>query len=462
MTEKDKVLHLLRRGGFGPSVKEELKSNLNEQLHLLMNSNSTYDELFLQDEERVTRSELMKMTPEERKEIIQDLAANVKKLNLEWLKIMGKSKGQLREKMALFWHGHFAVRVRGFAQVESYINTIRKYALADFRTLLMAVSKEPAMLRFLNNVQNKKNSPNENFAREIMELFTLGRGNYTENDIKEAAKAFTGWGINDQDQFELKKNQHDYGEKIIFGKKGNWEGEDVINMILENRQTSRFITKKIYAFFVNRQVPEERLESLANKFYDSGYNIESLMQSIFSSDWFYESENVANQIKSPVELIVGLNRCFGISYDNPQPLLALQRILGQTLFFPPNVSGWAGGRNWIDNSSLLTRMNLPNMLAQAGGLDIDSKAMDDETPNESLKAKQKQNFQCHFNWPEFIKGFENQEEKFLWEALCSYLLGSGLRPAMPEKFANNTIYTGEEKIKQMSLYICRLPDYQLV
>jgi hypothetical protein len=132
------------------------------------------------------------------------------------------------------------------------------------------------------------------------------------------------------------------------------------------------------------------------------------------------------------------------------------------LFFPPNVSGWAGGRNWIDNSSLLTRMNLPNLLAQAGGLDIESKAMDDETPNESLKAKQKQNFQCHFNWPEFIKGFENQDEKFLWEALCSYLLGSGLRPAMPEKFANNTIYTREEKIKQMSLYICRLPDYQLI
>jgi uncharacterized protein (DUF1800 family) len=462
MTEKDKILHLLKRGGFGPSVKQELKLSLKDQINDLMNSNSTYEELFLQDEERVTRAELMNMSPDERKEIIQDLAANVKKLNLEWLKVMGKSEGQLREKMSLFWHGHFAVRVRGFAQVESYINTIRKYALSDFGTLLMAVSKEPAMLRFLNNVQNRKNSPNENFAREVMELFTLGRGNYTENDIKEAARAFTGWGINDQDQFELKTNQHDFGQKTIFGKTGNWEGEDVIRLILEKRQTARFITKKIYTFFVNRQPPESRIELLADQFYNSGYKIEELMRSIFSSSWFYDEENISNQIKSPVELIVGLNRSFGISYDNAQPLLVLQRILGQTLFFPPNVSGWAGGRNWIDNSTLLTRMNLPEMLAQAGGLDMEAKAMDDESPNESLKEKQKLNFQCRFNWAAFANRFEKTGDAELWPALCSYLLGNNSSIAKPEKFAESTIFNREDKIKQMSLYISRLPDYQLV
>ncbi|MCB0820100.1 MAG: DUF1800 domain-containing protein, partial [Bacteroidetes bacterium] len=414
-----------------------------------------------QDEERITTKKLFQMTPEERKEILQDLAANVKKLNLEWLKMMGKSEGQLREKMSLFWHGHFAVRVRGFAQVESYVNTIRKYALTDFGTLLMAVSKEPAMLRFLNNVQNRKNSPNENFAREVMELFTLGRGNYTEHDIKEAARAFTGWGISDEDTFELKKNQHDFGEKTIFGKTGNWEGEDVIKMILENRQTSRFITEKIYAFFVNRKLNKSRIEELSTFFYNSGYNIPELMRKIFSSDWFYDKENIASEIKSPVELIVGLNRTFGISYDNTKPLLALQRVLGQTLFFPPNVSGWAGGRNWIDNSTLVTRMNLPGILARSGGFDLQAKAMDDEAPNESPEEKSTNNFHCSFNWELFIKNFEGIPEDQLWESLCGYLLGALHIPPIPENLGVTTVMTREDRIIKMSLHLSQLPEFQL-
>lgn len=461
MTEQHKILHLLRRGGFGPSVKQVPEKSLQAQIDKLMSSNKTYEELFLQDEERVTTKKLFQMTPEERKEILQDLAANVKKLNLEWLKMMGKSEGQLREKMSLFWHGHFAVRVRGFAQVESYVNTIRKYALSDFGTLLMAISKEPAMLRFLNNVQNRKNSPNENFAREVMELFTLGRGNYTEYDIKEAARAFTGWGISDEDTFELKKNQHDFGEKTIFSKTGNWEGEDVIRMILENRQTSKFITEKIYAFFVNRKLHKSRIEELSTSFYNSGYNIPELMRKIFSSDWFYDEENIASEIKSPVELIVGINRTFGVSYDNTKPLLALQRVLGQTLFFPPNVSGWAGGRNWIDNSTLVTRMNLPGMLARSGGLELQAKAMDDEAPNESLKERSANNFHCSFNWELFNKNFEGIPEDQLWESLCGYLLGTLYIPPVPENLGATTVMTREDRIMRMSLHISQLPEYQL-
>ncbi|MEX1187968.1 MAG: DUF1800 domain-containing protein [Bacteroidia bacterium] len=463
MTEKQKILHLIRRSGFGPSVKSTIKSNLNDQLELVFNSNNFYEEIFLQDEERVNSRELLRMTPEERKEIIQDLAANVKKLNLEWLKIMGKSEGQLREKMSLFWHGHFAVRVRGFAQVESYINTIRKYSLSNFGDLLMAVSKEPAMLRFLNNVQNRKNSPNENFAREVMELFTLGRGNYTENDIKEAAKAFTGWGIDDQDKFILKTNQHDYGEKTIFGKTGKWEGEDVIKMILEKKETARFITKKIYAFFVNREIDNQRVNELADYFYANKYDIPLLLKKIFSSEWFYAEEQMAAQIKSPVELIVGLNRAFGISYDNAQPLLALQRVLGQTLFFPPNVAGWAGGRNWIDNSTLITRMSLPGILADAGGIDISVKNnMDDENPNEVYEKKNnKQNFNCSFNWNLFSKQFNSKDNISLWQELATHLLASQKLPTMPEQFSETMISKREDLIKRMSLYLTQLPEFQL-
>jgi uncharacterized protein (DUF1800 family) len=462
MTEKDKIEHLMRRAAFGTSIRNPAAASLEKQLEIVFNSNNEYQLLYLPDEEVITTRALMKMSKEERKEIIQDFAANIKKLNLEWIKLMGKTNGQLREKMSLFWHGHFAVRVRGFGQVESYINTIRKYALSNFGDLLMAVSKEPAMLRFLNNIQNKKGSPNENFAREVMELFTLGRGNYTENDIKEAARAFTGWGIDDEDNFQLKAHQHDPGEKTFFGKTGNWEGEDIIRMILERKETAVFICRKIYKYFVNPFADEARIQSLADSFYASKYDIKILMQEIFSSDWFYEEKNVGVQIKSPVELIVGLNRTFGISYDNADPLLALQRVLGQTLFFPPNVAGWAGGRNWIDNSTLITRLGLPEMLAKAGGMDFDVKNnMDDENPNESLRNKRKAKFNCHFNWTEFSAEYESKKDLELWSALSKRLLASSQIPAMPEYLRSTIIRAEGEQIQQMALYITRLPEYQL-
>jgi uncharacterized protein (DUF1800 family) len=319
------------------------------------------------------------------------------------------------------------------------------------------------MLRFLNNVQNKKNSPNENFAREVMELFTLGRGNYTEHDIQEAARAFTGWGINDEDKFELKTQMHDYGEKTIFGKTGKWEGEDVIRMILEKRETAYFITQKIYVHFVNRKVDEQKVQDLSEFFFTSGYDIPKLMRRIFESAWFYEEENVASQIKSPVELIVGLNRSFGISYDNPQPLLALQRVLGQTLFFPPNVSGWAGGRNWIDNSTLVSRMSLAGILADAGGMDISVKNdMDDESPNEVFKPSKKENFNCSFKWDLFSKQFKEEDHLKLWQELSTHLLATSKIPTMPETFSNTVISQREDLIKRMSIYLTQLPEYQLV
>jgi uncharacterized protein (DUF1800 family) len=461
MTEAQKTAHLLRRFGFGFSIKDAESLSFEEARKRLFTSNEQLEELYLQEEERVTMSALRTMSKEERKEILDDLAANVKKLNLQWVQIMGKADGQLREKMSLFWHGHFAVRMRGFAQVESYINTLRKYSLGNFGDLLMAISKEPAMLRFLNNVQNKKNSPNENFAREVMELFTLGRGNYTEQDIKEAARAFTGWGVNDSDEFELKINQHDNGNKTIFGKTGNWSGEDVIRMLLEKEETALFITRKIYRYFVNTEVDEQRVTELAKAFRDSNYHIPELLKMIAASDWFYAEKNIGTHIKSPVELIVELNRTFGISYENPQPLLAVQRVLGQTLFFPPNVSGWAGGRNWIDNSTLITRMNLPRKLAEAGGLEMSMKSMDDEAPNEFQKAQGKNTFNCRFNWEAFENKFKQQKEDELWTALCAHLLSTLHPPKLPNHWNQDGALTRSENIRQMALYIARLPEYQL-
>lgn len=463
MTEAQKIAHLQRRSGFGPGLRSASYTSLDEAIHQILNGPVKYNALFLPGEEKVSTGELLRMDKEERKEILQDLAANIKRLNLEWIKEMGRAENQLREKMALFWHGHFSVRVRGYAQVESYINTIRKYALANFGDLLMAVSKEPAMLRFLNNQQNRKNSPNENFARELMELFTLGRGNYTENDIKEAARAFTGWGFNDEDEFELKAHQHDFGSKTIFGKTGNWEGEDVIRMILENPQTARFICGKIYRFFVSDQAHTGRIQEMAEVFFKSNYDIPSLLKFLFNAEWFYADEIAGALIKSPVELIVGLNRSLGIAYSNPHPLLAVQRVLGQTLFFPPNVAGWAGGRNWIDNSTLITRLNLPKRLADASELDVAAKYnMDDENPNESEKPKNKVALSCSISWDKLAERFPENELRFLWENIQSYLIAGSNLMALPKSLETRcSTLSHPEKVREVVLYLTRTPEYQL-
>jgi len=172
------------------------------------------------------------------------------------------------------------------------LNVIRKNALGNFKELLFEVSKSPAMLQFLNNQQNKKDHPNENFAREVMELFTMGRGNYTENDIKELARAFTGWGYDKEGNFTERPKQHDTGAKTFLGKTGNFTGDDVLNIILEQKATAKFITAKIYKFFVNENPDQNNINKLSEELYTSNYDLKKLMQNIFSSSWFYDQKKM--------------------------------------------------------------------------------------------------------------------------------------------------------------------------
>jgi uncharacterized protein (DUF1800 family) len=177
-------------------------------------------------------------------------------LNAAWFSQLTDPSAVLREKMTFFWHDHFACRTRNAFLAQQQINTLRTHAFGKFGDLLMAISKDPGMLQFLNNQQNKKDSPNENFAREVMELFTLGRGNYTEEDIKNAARAFTGWAFNpNTGEFLFRQRQHDFESKTFRGKTGNFSGEDIVTMILEDKQTAVFITKKICQFFVGAEIP---------------------------------------------------------------------------------------------------------------------------------------------------------------------------------------------------------------
>ena len=308
---------------------------------------------------RLRRADL---TPEQRKMQNQGSRNAFINMSTAWMDRMANSPAQLREKMTLFWHGHFACRVSNPAAALSLHNATRQHALGKFPDLLLAVSQETAMLQFLNNQQNRKEHPNENFAREVMELFTLGRGNYTETDVKEGARAFTGWGFDYQDNFKFREREHDAGSKTFLGSTGNFTGEDVLKIILEQPAAATFLVTKIYRFFVNDVPNLAHIEPLAGAFRKSGYDIADLMERLFSADWFYDPINVGTHIKSPVELLAGIRRTLNVKIDNELPLLDYQKALGQTLFQPPNVAGWPGGRNWIDSSSLLLRLQLPAIL----------------------------------------------------------------------------------------------------
>ena len=183
--------------------------------------------------------------PDLKKKLREKSRDDLKTLNIRWLETLVNSEAQLREKMSLFWHGHFACRIQNSYFSQELLHIVRTNALGSFADMLKAVSKSPAMLQFLNNQQNKKSHPNENFAREVMELFTMGRGNYTENDVKEAARAFTGWAFEPRGGFVFRKFQHDDGSKTFLGKTGNFDGDDILNMLLENKQTANYISRKI-------------------------------------------------------------------------------------------------------------------------------------------------------------------------------------------------------------------------
>ncbi|MGX9247230.1 DUF1800 domain-containing protein, partial [Sphingobacterium multivorum] len=332
---------------------------------------------FNTDQTDVNYNALSKLNAADKKQVQQLNRKRNIEINLNFLNEMVHSEDQLREKMAFFWHGHFASRVINSNFSAHILNEIRKNALGNFRDLLFAVSKTPAMLNFLNNQQNKKDHPNENFAREVMELFTMGRGNYTESDVKEAARAFTGWSYDKDGQFLVRKKFHDSGSKTFLGKTGNFDGNAILEIILEQPATARFITDKLYRFLVNEQVDQKIVDTLSKDFFDSGYDIRRLLDRVFTAAWFYDSKNVGNKIKSPVELMAGIIRMLPMEIANPENLIVYQKLLGQMLLYPPNVAGWPSGKAWIDSSTLLLRMQIPQIWTGLRPLDLDAQNDDD-------------------------------------------------------------------------------------
>ena len=398
----------------------------------------------------------------QKKDITESLNRGVRDLNTEWVQRMISTDSPLREKMTLFWHGHFACREEGNPYFAQTLNNIqRANALGNFKTLLVQVSQSAAMLNFLNNQQNHKGHPNENFARELMELFTLGRGNYTEQDIKQSARAFTGWMHDEAGNFKFNPKTHDDGDKTFFGQTGNFDGEGIIDIILSKPTTAEFISRKLYKFFVNDDPNETHVQELANHFYKSNYDIAELMHRMFTADWFYAPENMGNKIKSPVEFIVGFSRQFYIDYTKPEVLLQLQRGLGQALFYPPNVAGWAGGKSWIDSSSLMLRMKIPSQILDNGAIDFSGKPdPDDENVialknNADGKMPPKPKTYGYNAFPDWKSFLADIPETFSPEDIASFLLQCPASPQLIDLIKNN------KGKRNTSIEVVSTQEYQL-
>jgi hypothetical protein len=357
--------HLYRRAGFGPNREELLEAeHLGHEgtLELLLRGRSASEELqeTLNDVGRIAAGR-------------DDGDSEIRGW---WLYCMLQAGHPLREKMALFWHNHFATSI---AKVQNPVMMfrqnclIRAHSLGHFRPFVHAIAKDPAMLFWLDSNSNVRGRPNENFARELMELFTMGVGNYTEKDVREAARAFTGWHTNGE-TFTFKPELHDGGPKTILGRTGNWNGDDVIRLILDRPATARFLVRKLYHFLVseNAEPPDSFLEPLADGFRKSGYDISALLRAMLSSKHFFSDYAFRQRIKSPVEYVLSAVRTVYRRYSEAdaeykplpqQVLVPWLWAMGQVLFAPPNVKGWPGGRSWLNTSTLLARDNFSAALA---------------------------------------------------------------------------------------------------
>ena len=486
LLNQQKNQHLFWRAGFGPAAEQlkDLAIATPHQLYKALEKASAKNPrfinvadnylqgLYMGVEEAGRQQKRKELTADERKTIQKKQRESIRNLNLSWMEEMVKSSAQLREKMAFFWHGHFACRNLNIFYQQQLLDIIRRNALGNFRDMLHEVSRSAAMINFLNNNQNRKDHPNENFAREVMELFTLGRGHYTESDIKDAARAFTGWGANVQGEFIFRRFQHDADSKTVLGITGNLQGDEVLDILLEQKQTATFITQKIYRFFVNDVPDENKIEWLAERFYQSNYEISKLMEDIFTSEWFYDQKNIGAIIKSPVVLLAGIQRILPMEVQNEEALLLLQRLLGQVLFYPPNVAGWPGGKTWIDSSSLMLRMRLPMLINDVDELNIKPKDDDDQmmgrkdaenSPGIKNKGMGKSGrpIQAQINWDRYFGYFESIPKEKLQETITVLLLQTktGVNPELVKKYIDSS---GRENfIKSATFQLMSTPEYQM-
>lgn len=448
--------HLFLRGGFGitPQLVNDFSKKNRKKVVDFLFTTATFQPL------KIDLSELSIYTQEHQRnrvfsmEFQKKSREKIRDYNKIWFERISNSETLLREKMTLFWANHFVCKNQNIFFVQQYNNTLRKHALGNFGDFVKEISKEPAMLNYLNTKQNRKKQPNENFARELMELFTLGVGNYSENDIKESARAFTGYNHNFEGEFILRKNQHDEELKTFFGETGNFSGDDIINIILKQPNCAKFICEKIYRYFVNDTINEKHLDELTTVFYKD-YNIEKLMKFLFLKDWFYDVENIGTKIKSPIELLVGMQKLIPFAFENTRDLQKIQRLLGQVLLDPPNVAGWKGGKNWIDSNTMILRLKLPSILLSNAAISIKEKgAFEDSFEEYHAKNKNQKNFaKVTVDWNSFEESFT----KINFDEMKSIFLIT----APNEGTENYLSHLSKTSKKEFCIQLMSLPEYQI-
>ena len=299
-----------------------------------------------------------------RQAIAQAHRADAIALEQWFLDRMIQSPAPLQEKMTLFWHGHFTSAYQKGIPAQALVdqnNLFRANALGNIRDLTLAVSQDPAMLRYLDNAQNVKAHPNENYARELMELFTLGIGNYTETDVRESARSFTGWNLDRTFQFADRPGQHDDGSKTFLGKTGNFTGSDIVAIIFEQPAAARLFADRLLSFFVYSDPEPQLVDAVAAQLRTSNYALAPVMATLLRSNVFYSERAYRALVKSPVDFVVGSCRLFGVTASDVTMLGALGRM-GQRLFYPPDVKGWDGGAAWLSSQTLIARENFASGL----------------------------------------------------------------------------------------------------
>ena len=364
------MAHLMRRAGFG-ARREELEA------YVAQGYEATVEALLYPGDDGYLDKDII-----DRYYIDIDDSRQADSTNAWWLYRMINTRHPLEEKMALFWHGLFATayeKIENGRAVHSQIEMFRQHSLGNLRTLLLALSQDPAMIIWLDNNTNHKDAPNENYGRELLELFSMGVGNYSEEDVKECARAFTGWTIANfiprypwgafPLAFEYRPEDHDDSEKTFLGERGRFNGEDIIDIVVRQPATGRFIAAKLYHFFVSdNPAPEEAIDTLAEAYFRSDGDIREVMRELLLSDFFKEARFA--KVKAPIELVAGVLRLVR-DFQEPKPGLVEtvweSKYMGQELLNPPTVEGWHTGKEWIDSGSLVNRVNFA--ADQVGNLD---------------------------------------------------------------------------------------------
>ncbi len=352
-----KAAHLLRRSGFGAApdqIDRAVKDGLEATVEGLFDPAEAESKQFDQTFEAIAGS-------------LVDFS-EIDQLQGWWAYRMVKTSVPLREKLTLFWHGHFATsveKVEDVHLVHQQVETFRRLAWGNFHDLVLAVAKDPAMIAYLDGDSNGKEHPNENFARELMELFTCGIGHYTEADVQAAARAFTGWH-RDESGFLFEADEHDEGRKTFLGKSGRFDGGDIIEILMQSPATPRRIATKLLRFFAAPDPSPEVIDEAAALLERTRLDIKWFLRDLFLSRYFYSSACYRSRISSPVEFVVGTVKTLGIRWAGTE-LAGPISTMGQSLFAPPNVKGWDGESKWINSSTWSSRSSLAKQLSELDG-----------------------------------------------------------------------------------------------